>query len=130
MPIGLFMDRIADPPSCYMFFLCSATVAWCSKKQPTVALWNTEADYQGATILSCEAIYLRRLLQDLRIKVPIPILIYCDNVSSIQLAKNPVFHARTKHIEVHSHFVHERDFSGEVELWYVQTDRFIGRHLH
>ena len=49
--------------------------------------------------------------------------IYCDNLSNIQLAKNPVFHARTKHIEVHYHFVRERVLSGEVELTYVPTDR-------
>ena len=52
-----------------------------------------------------------------------PATIYCDNLSSIQLAKNPVFHARTKHIEVHYHFVRERVLSGEVELTYVPTDR-------
>ena len=42
--------------------------------------------------------------------------VYCDNLSNIQLAKNPVFHARTKHIEVHYHFVRARVLSGEVEL--------------
>ena len=52
-----------------------------------------------------------------------PTTIYCDNLSNIQLAKNPVFHARTKHIEVHYHFVRERVLSGEVELLYVPTDR-------
>ena len=52
-----------------------------------------------------------------------PTTIYCDNLSNIQLAKNPVFHARTKHIEVHYHFVRERVLSGEVELQYVPTDR-------
>ena len=52
-----------------------------------------------------------------------PTTIYCDNLSNIQLAKNPVFHARTKHIEVHYHFVRERVLSGEVELQYVLTDR-------
>jgi hypothetical protein len=52
-------------------------------------------------------------------------VIYCDNLSSIQLAKNPVFHARTKHIEVHYHFVQERVLSGEVELKYVPTDRQV-----
>jgi hypothetical protein len=45
-----------------------------------------------------------------------PTVIYSDNLRSIQLAKNPVFHARTKHIEVHYHFVRERVLSGEVEL--------------
>ena len=52
-----------------------------------------------------------------------PTTIYCDNLSSIQLAKNPVFHARTKHIEVHYHFIRERVLSSEVELHYVPTDR-------
>ena len=49
--------------------------------------------------------------------------IYYDNLSSIQLAKNPVFHARAKHIEVHYHFVRECVLSGEVKLQYVSTDR-------
>jgi hypothetical protein len=53
-----------------------------------------------------------------------PTVIYCDNLGSIQLAKNPVFHARTKHIEVHYHFVRERVLSGEVEL---RMFRQIGR---
>ena len=49
-------------------------------------------------------------------------MIYCDNISNMQLAKNPVFHARMKHIEVHYHFVRERVLSGEVELRYGHTD--------
>ena len=48
--------------------------------------------------------------------------IYCNNLNSIHLAKNLVFHTRTKHIEVHYHFVRERVLSGEVELVYVLTD--------
>ena len=49
--------------------------------------------------------------------------IYYDNLGNVQLAKNPVFHARTKHIEVHYHFVRDRVLFGEVELQYVPTDR-------
>jgi hypothetical protein len=52
-----------------------------------------------------------------------PTVIYSDNLSSIQLAKKPIFHARMKHIEVHYHFVRERVLSGEVELQHVSTDR-------
>ena len=54
-----------------------------------------------------------------------PTTIYCDNLNNIHLAKNPVFHAQTKHIEVHYHFVHEQILSGEVELAYVRTDRQV-----
>ena len=52
-----------------------------------------------------------------------PTVLYCDNFNNIQLVKNPVFHTRTKHSEVHYHFVHERVLSSEVELVYVPTDR-------
>ena len=52
-----------------------------------------------------------------------PTTIYCDNLSNIQLATKPVFHARTKHIEVHYHFVRECVMSIEVELLYVPTNR-------
>jgi hypothetical protein len=73
--------------------------------------------------VTCEAIWLKRLLKDLHEEVSDPTVIYSDNLNRIQLAKNPVFHARTKHIEVHYHFVHERFLSGDVELQHVLTDR-------
>ena len=84
---------------------------------------NTEAEYRGAAVATCEAIWLKRLLKDLQEEVSHPTTIYCDNLSNIQLANNPVFHARTKHFEVHYHFVRERVLSGEVGLQYVPTDR-------
>ena len=84
-----------------------------------MALFSTKAKYRGATVATYEAIWLRLLLQDLWIEVSSLIPIYCDNINSMQLAKNPVFHARTKHIEVHCHFVRERVLSGEVELRYI-----------
>jgi hypothetical protein len=101
-------------------------VAWSSKKQPTIALSSTEARCRGAAVATCEAIWLKRLLKDLHEEVSDPTVVQCDNLSSIQLAKNPVFHAQTKHIEVHYHFVRERVLSGEVELQHVPTDRQIG----
>jgi hypothetical protein len=66
---------------------------------------------------------LKPLLKDLHEEVSDPMVIYSDNLNNIQLAKNPVFHAWTKHIEVHYHFVRERVLSGEVELQHVPTDR-------
>ena len=84
---------------------------------------STEAEYRGAVVTTYEAIWLKRLLKDLQEEVFDPTTIYCDNLSSIQLAQNPVFHARTKHIEVHYHFVHKCVLSGEVELQYIPTDR-------
>ena len=66
---------------------------------------------------------MKRLLKDLQEEGSDPTTIYYNNLSNIQLVKNPVFHSRTKHIEVHYHFVRERVLSGEVDLQYVPTDR-------
>jgi hypothetical protein len=105
----------------YAFSIGSAAIAWGSKKQPTVALSNTEAKYQGAAVVMSEAIWSKRLRKDLYEEVSDPTEIYCDNLGSIQLAKNPVFNVRTKHIGVHYHFVRELVLSGEVELTHVPT---------
>ena len=53
------------------------------------------------------------------------VTLYCDNMSSIQLANNPVFHARTKHIEVHYHYVHEKVLAGDIDLVYVRTQEQV-----
>ena len=70
---------------------------------------------------ACEIAWLRKLLQSLGCKVEKPVTLYCDNMSSIQLANNPVFHARTKHIEVHYHYVQEKVLAHEIDLVYVFT---------
>ena len=114
--------NVADRRSTFGYAFSLRCAAWSSKKQPTVALSSTEAEYRGAAIVTCKAIWLKRLLKDLQEEVSDPTTIYCDNLNSIKLAKNPVFHAGTKHIEVHYHFVRERVLSGEVELQYVPTD--------
>jgi hypothetical protein len=109
----------------YMFTLGSAAISWSSKKQATVALSSTEAEYRGAAIATCEEVWIRRLLADLGEYIDGVVTIWCDNMSSIQLAKNPVFHARTKHIEVHYHFLREKVIDGEVDLQYVNTNEQV-----
>ena len=96
-------------------------MTWSSKKQPTVALSSTEAEYRGAAIAACEVAWLNKLLHDFGLQVHRKVVLYCDNLSSIQLARNPVFHARTKHIKVHYHFIQEKVLSGEIDLEYVNT---------
>ena len=90
-----------------------------------MALSSTEADYRGAIVAACEVAWLRKLLMDLGLQVDRKVVIYCDNLSSIQLAKNPVFHARTKHIEVHYHFVREQILAGDIDLVYVSTEEQV-----
>ena len=73
-----------------------------------MALSSIEAEYRGAAVAACEDVWLKRILKDLGIPFTVPILLFCDNMSSIYLTRNPVFHARTKHIEVHDHVIGER----------------------
>ena len=120
---GSVTDRRST--SGFMFSLGSAAITWSSKKQPTVALSSTEAEYRGAAIATCEVAWLHKLLMDMGMHVDRGVVIYCDNLSSIQLARNPVFHARTKHIEVHYHFVREQVLAGDIDLVYVGTEEQV-----
>jgi len=104
-----------------MFSFGSGGVSWRSKKQPTVALSNMEVEYRGVVIVACEIVWLLKLLSDLGQSVDALVIIYCDNISSILLANNPVYHARTKHIEVHYHFIREKVLAKEIDLIHVNT---------
>ena len=90
------------------FSLDNKAILWSIKKQSIVALSSIEAEYMGTTMVAGEAVWLKRILKDLGIPINDPTRLYYDNKSSIYLARNPVFHARTKHIDVHYHFIRER----------------------
>ncbi|MCO5573107.1 hypothetical protein L7F22_026872 [Adiantum nelumboides] len=120
---GSVCDRLST--NGFMFSLGSAAITWSSKKQPIVALSSTEAEYRGAAVAACEVAWLELLVGELWIQVQRPIVFHCDNLSSIELARNPVFHARTKHIEVHYHFIRERVLDGSIDLTFVRTDEQV-----
>ncbi len=103
---GSISDRRST--SDFMFSFGNVAVTWTSKKQLTVALLSTEVEYRGVAMATCEVAWLSKLLGNLGLHVDKHVVIYCDNLSSIQLARNPMFHARTKHIEVHYHFITEK----------------------
>ena len=104
-----WVGSVADQKStseCF-FSLGSATVLWFSRKQKSVALSSAEAKYMAASQASCEALWLRKLLVDLFDRELRPTVIYCDNQSCIQLSENPIFHNRSKHIEIRYHFIRD-----------------------
>ena len=105
----------------YVFSLGSNVISWSSRKQKTVALSSAEAEYISATDCACEAIWLRRILKDLQMEQKEPTKIYCDNMSAIAMTKNPFFHARSKHIELRHHFVHELVSKREIHLGFINT---------
>ncbi|KAI0493116.1 hypothetical protein KFK09_027392 [Dendrobium nobile] len=86
-------------------FIGQSPISWQVKKQSTIARSSTEAEYRALATEATEILWLRRLLEDLHIPQEQPTTVYCDNTSAIALANNPVFHARTKHIEVDCHFI-------------------------
>jgi hypothetical protein len=116
----------------FIFGVGSAVISWSSKLQPTVALSTCEAEYIGQTNATKEAIWLRRLLNEIRPETanePQATIIYCDNQGAIALAKNPQFHARTKHIDIQHHFVREKINEGAVQLEYIETERQVADGL-
>ncbi|KAK2979108.1 hypothetical protein RJ640_022103 [Escallonia rubra] len=124
---GCFIDWAGDTndrhlTSGYCFNTGSAAVSWCSKKQDIVVLSSTEAEYVAATMATQECVWLKRLIGDMFCEVDYAVQIKCDNESAIKLASNPIFHARTKHIEVRYHFVREKVLNEEVELLSVRTN--------
>ena len=105
-------------------FACGA-VSWLSKKQATVSLSTAEAEYVALSTATQEAIWLRRLLADVGEPPEGPTEIYEDNQGAVSMAKNPVGHARTKHIDIRYHFVREGVQDGAIALKYIATDEMI-----
>ena len=108
-----------------VFLLAKGALSWLSKKQATVALSTAEAEYVALSAATQEAIWLRRLLTDVGESLEDPIVINEDNQGAIAMAKNPVGHARTKHIDIRYHFVREGVQNGAIILKYVATGEMI-----
>nr|XP_028953254.1 uncharacterized protein LOC114822627 [Malus domestica] len=89
-------------------FLGNNPISWSSKKQLTVSRSSTEAEYRALSSTSAELDWIKQLLVFLQVPLTSPPVLFCDNLSTIALAFNPVQHQRTKHIEVDVHFVRER----------------------
>nr|GFA95490.1 retrovirus-related Pol polyprotein from transposon TNT 1-94 [Tanacetum cinerariifolium] len=105
------------------FTLGSGVVSCASKKQATVALSSTEAEYVAATKAACQAIWLRRMLSDLNQTQNGATTIFCDNMSAIAMTRNPVLQHRTKHIAIKHHFIRELVAERQVELEFCRTDQ-------
>lgn len=99
-------------------------ISWKSHKQQTVALSTCEAEYISLAIVVQESKFLKQLCKDMNIMID-DILINVDNQGAINLAKNPVNHQRSKHIDINYHFIRSEIQNGNVKLQYVQTDNNV-----
>ena len=91
----------------YYIFLSVAPIYWKSKKQLTMPRFSVESEYHSMAATTSELIWLQGLLADLSLPYSHPMLLQYDNQSTLHIAVNPVFHVRTKHIEIGFHFIHE-----------------------
>lgn len=105
-----------------MFYLDDNLITWISQKQRCVALSSCEAEFMAATAATCQAIWLRNLLATLTGEEVGPVVLHIDNRSAIDLAKNPVFHGRSKHIDIRYHFIRECVKRKEIIIKHVSTD--------
>ncbi|XP_020236694.1 uncharacterized protein LOC109816204 [Cajanus cajan] len=109
----------------YCTFLGGNLISWCAKKQPTVSRSSTEVEYRAMANTAAELTWLTFLLKDLRIPLTYPPTLYCDNISALHLTINPVFHARSKNIELDYHFVRERVALGLLVTRHVPTNHQV-----
>lgn len=102
-------------------FLGPNLISWTAKKQHTVSRSSTEAEYRSRALATAEMFWLRMLLQELRVTLSDPPILWCDNSGALALASNPVFHARTKHIEIDFHFIREKVTNRDIQLRHIST---------
>ncbi|CAL8085814.1 unnamed protein product [Prunus armeniaca] len=105
----------------YLVYFGSNLLSWCSKKQPTIARSSAESEYRSLAHSCAETTWLFSLLQELGVTIPLPVLLYCDNLSATYMAANPVFHARTRHIELDYHFVREKVALGSHRVLFIPS---------
>ena len=106
----------------FAVFVGPNLISWSSKKQPTVSRSSTEAEYKALANGAAEAIWVDSLLKELGVVQQRTPILWCDNLGATYLTANPVFHARTKHIEIDFHFVRERVATGALEVRFISTD--------
>ncbi|CAN6717067.1 unnamed protein product [Malus baccata var. baccata] len=100
----------------YYTFVGGNLVTWKSKKQNVIARSSAEAEYRAMAATACELIWLKSLVSDLGFPHHAPMSLMCDNQVAMHIAANPVFHERTKHIEVDCHFIR-----AQVQTQVIQT---------
>jgi hypothetical protein len=109
----------------FSFHYGQGSISWSFKKQGIITLSSTEAEYVAETHASKEGIWLKMFIKELTGLEIEPLTIKADNQGAIALAKDNKFHARTKHIDLHYHFVREAVEAGKIEMVYIPTSENV-----
>jgi hypothetical protein len=113
----------------YTFIMNSGAISWSSKRQPTVAVSTTEAEYMAAAHATKEALWLRKLRCDLQLPESGTLIIKVDNQSAIKVLNNPVLSARSKHIDIIHNFARERAARHEIKFEFIRSDHMLADAL-
>ncbi|XP_048502878.1 uncharacterized mitochondrial protein AtMg00810-like [Beta vulgaris subsp. vulgaris] len=105
----------------YVLLLGNSPISWKSKKQSTISKSSSEAEYRAMAQAASEVTWMVRLLEELGVSSLKLVVLHCDNQSALHIAKNPIFHERTKHIEVDGHFTRDKVLTGLLQLSYLPT---------
>lgn len=105
----------------YLVTLGTSHISWKSKKQHTVSRSSAESEYRSMASATCEIIWLRGLLADMGIFLDLPTVLHCDNQAALHIAANPLYHERTKHIEVDCHFIREKIRDKSITTSHIST---------
>ena len=104
-----------------VFLLSGSPISWNSKKQSMVALSTCEAKYIAACSTACQALWLSSLINELKVSSDEAVELIVDNKSAIDLAKNPVAHGRSKHIDTKFHFLRDQVSKGRIKLRHYRS---------
>lgn len=105
----------------YLTFVGGNLVTWRSKKQGVIARSSAEVEYRGMAKSVCELLWIKNVLQELKISSTSPMKLYCDNKAACDIAHNHVQHDRTKYVEIDRHFIKEQLEAKIIEVPHVQS---------
>ncbi|GKB46560.1 ribonuclease H-like domain-containing protein, partial [Tanacetum coccineum] len=109
----------------FCVYFCGNLVSWKSKKQAPISRSSAEAEYRCLASTTCEVLWIVNLLKDLGVEGMLPVPLYCDSTSAIQIAANLVFHEKTKHFEIDVHLVREKVTSGAISTVKIDSAKNI-----